>query len=128
MFYLGFSCAHCVEQLRAFGPKAAQFAERGIEVIAVGNQDLATVRELQQSMDEKERIALPLAADPALAAFRAFRAHDDFEQMALHSVVLLDEECRIRWQDVGAEPFVDVDWLLRECDRLLKLPKQIAAR
>ena len=128
VFYLGFSCAHCVEQLRAFGPKATQFAERGIDVIAVGNQDLATVRELQQGMDEKERIALPLAADPELAAFRAFRAYDEFEQMALHSVVLLDEDSRIRWQDIGAEPFVDVDWLLRECDRLLKLPKQIAAR
>ncbi len=128
VFYLGFSCAHCVEQLRAFGPKAAHFAERGIDVVAVGNQDLATVRELQQGMDEEERIALPLAADPELAAFRSFRAHDDFEQMPLHSVVLLDEECRIRWQDVSAEPFVDVDWLLQECDRLLKLQKHVAAR
>jgi len=42
--------------------------------------------------------------------------------------VLLDEECRIRWQDVSAEPFVDVDWLLQECDRLLKLQKHVAAR
>ncbi|MEY4830041.1 MAG: putative peroxiredoxin [Planctomycetota bacterium] len=128
VFYLGFSCAHCVEQLKAFGPKAAAFAEQGIDVIAIGNQDLATVRELQASMDDEQRIALPLFADPSLAAFRAFRAYDDFEQMPLHSVVLLDEQGTIRWQDIGAEPFVDVDWLLRESTRLLELPASAPTR
>ena len=104
------------------------FAEQGIDVIAIGNQDLDTVRELQASMDEEQRIALPLFADPSLAAFRAFRAYDDFEQMPLHSVVLLDEQGNIRWQDIGAEPFVDVDWLLRECTRLLGLPPAAPTR
>jgi hypothetical protein len=48
--------------------------------------------------------------------------------MPLHSVVLLDEQGTIRWQDIGAEPFVDVDWLLRESTRLLGLPPAAPTR
>jgi hypothetical protein len=33
----------------------------------------------------------------------------------------VDGEGRIRWQDIGHEPFMDADFLLREAKRLLRL-------
>lgn len=32
---------------------------------------------------------------------------------------LIDGEGRVRWGDIGHEPFMDVDFLLKECRRLL---------
>jgi peroxiredoxin len=119
--YLGSGCAHCVEQLRALLPKVDAFAAAGIDVAAIGTEPLARAQALQQQEASAQR-GLRFAADPELAAFRAFRAHDDFESMPLHATLLLDAEGRIRWQDVSAEPFRDFDWLLGESRRLLAVP------
>ncbi len=35
IFYLGAGCLHCVEQLHKFGPKAAEFAQHGIEIVGI---------------------------------------------------------------------------------------------
>jgi peroxiredoxin len=122
VFYLGFGCTHCVEQLRALTPKAGQFAAAGIEIVAIGTEPVAKVEELVAGSKPEERFPFALAADPELLGFKAFRAYDDFEAMPLHSTVLVDAEGRIRWQDVSFEPFTEVDWLLAECRRLLVLP------
>ena len=58
----------------------------------------------------------------AMSREERFRAYDDFERMPLHALVLIDADGKVRWQDFGAEPFRDVDWLLTESQRLLGLP------
>ena len=63
-----------------------------------------------------------MLADPKLEAFKAWRCHDDFENMPLHGTFLVDRDGRIRWQDISYEPFVEIDWLLEESRRLLALP------
>ena len=50
-------------------------------------------------------------------------SYDDFEKMALHGTFLLDREGRIVWQDIGADPYTDVEFLLAEAKRLLALGK-----
>ena len=35
---------------------------------------------------------------------------------------MVDGDGLVRWQDIGFEPFMDADWLLEECVRLLALP------
>ena len=122
VFYLGFGCLHCVEQLRALGPKAAAFAELGIDVVAVGSDAADQAAASLAAMSEAERFPFPLLADPQLAAFRAWRCYDDFEEMPLHGTFLVDGLGRVRWQDVSFEPFTKLDWLLGECKRLLVLP------
>lgn len=121
VFYLGFGCLHCVQQLEALAPRAAAFAAAGIDLLAVGNQSLAAAQEGVAALGA-ERPPFALLADPELTAFRAFRCYDDFEQLPLHGTFLIDGDGRVRWQDVGAEPFLQLDWLLAESRRLLALP------
>ena len=64
----------------------------------------------------------PMLCDPELAAFKAWRCFDDFEGMSLHGTFLVDQDGRVRWQDISYEPFMDIEWLLAESRRLLALP------
>lgn len=126
VFYLGFGCLHCVEQLRALGPKAAAFAELGIDVVAVGSDPADKAAASLAAMSAEERFPFPLLADPELAAFRAWRCHDDFESMPLHGTFLVDAAGRVRWQDISFEPFTELAWLVGESRRLLALPAATA--
>jgi peroxiredoxin len=120
VFYLGFGCLHCVEQLRAFAPKAAEFKQAGIEIVAIGSDDLEGLCRSVENY-QGEPFPFPLLADPQLQAFHAYRCYDDFESLPLHGTFLIDAEGRVRWQDIGHEPFKDVDFLLKESQRLLAL-------
>ncbi|MEM1443252.1 MAG: peroxiredoxin family protein [Verrucomicrobiota bacterium] len=117
LFYLGKECSHCMDQLNAFAPKARDFEKLGIEVVAVSTDDVEGLRETFDA--DSAAFPFPLLADPSLDQFRAFRAYDDFEEMALHGTFLLDETGHIRWQEISHEPFMHPDWLLEECRRLL---------
>jgi peroxiredoxin len=127
VFYLGFGCLHCVEQLRALAPQAAAFAALGIDVVAVGTDTTEKAAASLAAMGDAERFPFPLLADPELTAFRAWRCHDDFESMPLHGTFLVDGAGRVRWQDISFEPFTELDWLVGECRRLLALPAVGAA-
>lgn len=122
VFYLGLGCLHCVEQLKALGPKAKAFAALGIDVVAVGSDGAVSVAQGMAGWKQEERFPFPLLADPELAAFRAWRCYDDFESMPLHGTFLVDRSGRVRWQDISFEPFVELDWLVGETKRLLALP------
>jgi peroxiredoxin len=121
VFYLGFGCLQCVAQLRAVRDRHAAFAAAGVDVVAIGDQDTAALREALAALPAEDRFPFALLADPGLAAFRAWHCFDDFEQMPLHGMFLVDAEGRVRWQDIGAEPFTQLDWLLAESKRLLAL-------
>lgn len=127
VFYLGFGCLHCVQQLQALAPKAKDFAEAGIELVAIGNQTLAKTEAGLLALGDGG-LPFPLLADPELGAFRAWQCHDDFEALPLHGTFLVDGQGRVRWQDLGAEPFTQFDWLLPEAKRLLALPEPPTTR
>jgi len=122
IFYLGFGCLHCVEQLHAFSPQLDEFRKTGIEILAVSTE---TVCELEQGLAEYRKdgkdVNFPLLSDETLKVFKAYRAYDDFENMPLHGTFLIDESGHVRWQDIGHEPFTEVDFLLREARRLLDM-------
>jgi hypothetical protein len=40
IFYLGFGCLHCVEQLHEFSPRAQDFRDSGIEIIGVSTENI----------------------------------------------------------------------------------------
>jgi peroxiredoxin len=128
VFYLGFSCLLCVEQLQALRKQHQAFADAGIDVVAIGDQDVATVRSSLAALPDDQRLPFALLADPQLAAFKAWRCFDDFERMPLHGTFLIDADGRVRWQDVSAVPFAQFDWLLHEARRLLALSAAAAAR
>jgi peroxiredoxin/Tfp pilus assembly protein PilF len=120
IFYLGFGCLHCIEQLHAFAPEIEEFQNSGIELLAISSE---TMEQLQAGIKNfEEKMEIPLLSDADQQAFKAFRAWDDFEDQPLHGTFLIDGQDRVRWQDIGYEPFTDVDFLLQESKRLLAMP------
>lgn len=120
VFYLGFGCLHCVEQLKVFAPRMNDFKDQGIEMVAISTE---TVEQLKRGIDDfGEKIDLPLLSDAENHVFKSFHCWDDFEGQPLHGTFLIDARGRVRWQDIGYEPFTDVDFLLEESKRLLALP------
>jgi peroxiredoxin len=118
-FYLGFGCLHCIEQLHAFSPAANQFREAGIEMVAISSENLES---LKAGLDRYAKaIEIPLHSDPKLTAFKSFRCFDDFELQPLHGTFLIDQNGRVLWQDIGYDPFKDVEFLTKETGRLLNL-------
>ena len=120
IFYLGFGCLHCVEQLHEFAPMQARFEAAGIELLAVSTETVDQLRLGLKNFDEE--IDIPLLADSEHAVFKAFRCWDGFEDQPLHGTFLIDARGRVRWQDISYEPFNDAEFLLEESKRLLNLP------
>jgi peroxiredoxin len=117
IFYLGYGCLHCAEQLKTFAPETEKYREAGIEIVAVSTDSEA---DLQQSIDNYEGgMPFPLVSNEELDVFKAWRAYDDFEQVPLHGTFLIDPAGLVRWQDISYEPFKDPAFLLRESKRLL---------
>ncbi|MCH7724930.1 MAG: redoxin domain-containing protein [Planctomycetes bacterium] len=118
IFYLGYGCLHCVEQLQAFAPMAKEFEEAGISMVAVSSDDHDGLKESVKNY-ESDAIPIPLVANSELDVFKAYRAYDDFEQQPLHGTFLIDGKGMVRWQDISYEPFMDAKFVLKEARRLL---------
>ena len=120
IFYLGFGCLHCVEQLHTFSPMIDQFNEAGINVVAISTENS---EELKHGINEFDKeVPIKLLSDAEHIAFKQFRCWDDFEDQPLHGTFLIDGSGRVRWQDISYEPFNDPEFLLKESTRLLELP------
>lgn len=122
IFYLGIGCLHCVEQLEAFAPLAAEYASAGIELVGISTDGPEQLRESLARFaksPEDVQFPFPLLSDAALRVFKPYRCYDDFEQMPLHGTFLIDGDGRVRWQDISYEPFQDPKFLLEEAKRLL---------
>ncbi len=126
IFYLGYGCLHCAEQLEKFAPMTEQFAREGIQLVAISTDTVEDLRKSHERYASKEdtghRFPFPLVADPQLRVFRRYRCYDDFEKLALHGTFLIDAQGRVRWQDISYEPFMEAEFLLREAKRLLAQP------
>ncbi len=122
IFYLGSGCLHCVEQIQKFVPEVARFADAGIGLTAISTEPSDVLQGGLEKLSPHERVPFPLAADPELNVFKAYRAYDDFEKLPLHGVFLVDAAGLVRWHDISHEPFTDVQFLLEESRRLLALP------
>tara|TARA_R100000789_G_scaffold18796_1_gene21731 strand:- start:4759 stop:7122 length:2364 start_codon:yes stop_codon:yes gene_type:complete len=118
IFYLGIGCLHCAEQLQTFAPKAKEFEEAGLSMIAISTDSFQM---LKQSIDNynDQGLPIPVVSDESLNVFKAFRVYDDFENQPLHGTFLIDGNGMVRWQDIGYEPFMDATFLLKEAKRLL---------
>ncbi len=70
---------------------------------------------------------VPLLLNPELDLFKSMRCYDDFEDQPLHGTFVLDRQGRVVWQDIGASPFMDAEFVLREALRLDCLFEQVIA-
>jgi peroxiredoxin len=118
IFYLGYGCLHCAEQLQAFAPKIQEFRDAGYEMVAISTDDGEGLKKSIENYDKGD-LPIPLVSNAELDVFRAYRAYDDFEKQPLHGTFLVDAKGMIRWQDISYEPFMDPGFVLKEARRLL---------
>jgi peroxiredoxin len=112
LFYLGFGCLHCVEQLQKFAEKASSFSQAGVELIAVSTE---TPQQLKQSMDDFDgEMPMELVSDADGAIFSAFGCVNPLDRQYQHGVFVIDANAKIRWWNVDDRPFMDAELVLRE--------------
>lgn len=114
IFYLGQECPRCVQQLVEIAKRTGEFSARGTEVLAISPHSPSTNATFVKSGNIRYR----LLSDENQSNARRFGSYDDFEDMQLHSTVLIDKCGRVYWARNGGEPFTQFDFLLKEIDRL----------
>jgi peroxiredoxin len=120
IFYLGYGCLHCLEQLTLFAPAAKKFQDAGISLVAVSTDSVQGLKQTLTLTKPRSALPFPLVSDERLEVFKKYRAFDGFEKIPLHGTFLVDGDGLVRWHDISYEPFKEVDFLLGEAKRLLK--------
>lgn len=117
VFYLGKECLHCLKQLRDINGKKDEWERLDTVVLAVSsNQPADNAKVL-------ETIKAPVArilSDKDFENSRRFRSYDDFEEMEIHSTILIDKKGRVHWARSGGEPFGDMGFLVKQLERMNK--------
>ena len=114
VFFLGEECVHCMEQLVAINERAEGFVSRNTVVLAISQNT-------PQENAASEKLRLPafrLLSDEDHSNARRFHSYDDFEEMELHSTILINGDGYIHWARTGGDPFTDFDFLFAELDRI----------
>jgi peroxiredoxin len=111
VFYLGVGCPHCIKQLKQLSDRAAEFGRLDTEVIAV-SQDRPDENAASSSL------AMTIASDTGFENARRFKSYDDFEEMGIHSTILIDKDGRVYWAKHGGAPFDDFGFLTDQLQRM----------
>lgn len=122
IFYLGAGCLHCTEQLTAIADRYVDFQKAKLPVLAISTDAVSDLKKSQDNYS-KGNIPFPIVSNHGKSIFKAYTAHDDFENEPLHGTFILDGKGRVLWNDISADPFMDLDFLIKEAVRLLKLHK-----
>jgi peroxiredoxin/tetratricopeptide (TPR) repeat protein len=114
VFYLGDQCPHCVDQLISINERATDWEAENTVVLAVSG----TSPEKNKASEKLGKLAMRLLSDTDHANARRFTSYDDFEEMELHSTILIDTKGRVHWKRTGGDPFVDMDFLVQSLKRM----------
>lgn len=113
VFFLGDACVHCVGQLKSLNDRGSEFGDQDTVMLAVCSQSPQKLKE-SKSLDQS---SIQFLSDNAHENARRFSSYDDFEDMELHSTILIDKSGRVRWKRTGGDPFTNIDFLLNELKR-----------
>jgi len=112
IFYEGSGCIRCAGQLNSFAQKARQFADGGINLVAIGTD---APEQLKESLADS--VPFPLLSDSKLDVFKTYRCVD-FDNQPMHGVFLIDAQGRVRTQRISDKPFNDPGLVLKEAKDL----------
>ena len=115
VFYLGAECPHCARQLHAIGEKKADWDRLNAVVLAVSS---ATPESNSSGLKAFGDLPIRLLSDDRFANAHRFHSYDDFEEMELHSTILIDKQGRVYWSRNGGDPFSDVGFLVKQLERM----------
>lgn len=63
-------------------------------------------------------LPIRLLSDDHYMNARRFHSYDDFEEIELHSTLLIDAKGRVYWARLGGDPFSDVAFLTKQLERM----------
>ena len=118
VFYLGQECPHCMRQLHDVGKKKEDWDRLNTVLLAVSSQTPAKNAEGLKSLGS---LPWQLLSDENHANSRRFHSYDDFEDMELHSTILIDKKGRVYWARFGGDPFSDTAFLTKQLERMNEL-------
>ena len=113
IFYEGSGCIRCAKQLNSFAQKAREFADAGIDLVAISTDTPDDLKNSLAPYEEKGGFPFPLLSDAKLDVFKAYRCVD-FDNQPLHGTFLIDAQGRVRWRDISDKPFNDPTLLLTQ--------------
>jgi len=122
IFYLGQDCPHCVRQLHTIGEKKADWERLDTTVLAVSS---ATPEKNAAALKDLGALPIRLLSDNHFANARRFHSYDDFEEMELHSTILIDKKGRVYWARVGGDPFSDTAFLMKQLERMNEAGREV---
>jgi alkyl hydroperoxide reductase subunit AhpC len=94
-----------------------------LPILAISTDDVANLNKSQTNY-KKGEIPFPIVSDSEKKIFKQYTAHDDFENEPLHGTFVVSGKGRILWSDISADPFMELDFLIKEATRLLTLHEQ----
>ena len=74
--------------------------------------------EKNKGSEKLGKLPMRLLSDRNHENARRFASYDDFEEMELHSTILIDARGRVHWKRTGGKPFADVEFLLQSVKRM----------
>lgn len=113
--YLGAACAKCMEQLNTVSGFQDAFKKLNTAIIGVSPDSTSL---LQSFLKTNANYPITLYSDPQSVAAKKLKIYDEFEDIALHAVVLLDRDGNIWWSHCGNGPFKDFEFLKKEVARM----------
>ncbi|HTP01409.1 MAG TPA: redoxin domain-containing protein, partial [Anaerolineales bacterium] len=115
VFYLGQECPHCMRQLHDIAKRKDDWNRLDTAVLAVSSalpdKNAKAIRELGE-------LPIRLLSDDHFTNARRFHSYDDFEDMELHSTILIDRQGRVYWARTGGEPFSDMAFLVKQLETM----------
>jgi peroxiredoxin len=115
VFYLGRECLHCMNQLHEIAKKDGDWKRLNTVVLAV------SPNKPEDNAKYLKTLSLPgvrVLSDAGAANARRFRSYDDFEELEVHSTILIDKNGRVHWANTGGEPFGDMEFLVKQLERI----------
>ena len=114
IFYLNDECVHCMEQLKAINGKTEDWSNENTVVLGVSSVS----PEKNKESSKLGKLPMRLLSDHDHENARRFASYDDFEELELHSTILIDTKGRVHWKRTGGKPFADVDFLMQSVKRM----------
>ncbi len=115
VFYLGQECAHCMKQLHDIANKKDDWSRLDTVVLAVSSTPSAKNAEALKAFGD---LPVEILSDDNHINAHRFHSYDDFEDMELHSTILIDKMGRVYWARNGGEPFDDMAFLVKQLEAM----------
>ncbi len=116
VFYYGWSCAPCMNQLREIAADYAKYEEKGAKVMAVAVQNL----NLATASKGVSKVPFPVLADTDHLVSEAFGVYDTLPEdfgKATPSVFVINQDREITWKHVNESVYEEGEEVKPTCGK-----------